>query len=39
MIMEKREKAIEDYNSHDLHRIFSEEYYRNMAKNMCHLDS
>ena len=32
MIMEKREKAIEDYNSHDLHRIFSEEYYKKHGK-------
>ena len=28
MNMEKREKLIEDYNCQDLHRIFSEEYYK-----------
>ena len=32
MIMEKREKAIEEYYSHDLHRIFSEEYYKKDGK-------
>jgi len=32
MIMEKREKAIEDYNCQDLHRIFSEEYYKKHGK-------
>ena len=32
MIMEKREKAIEDYNCQDLHRIFSEEYYKKHDK-------
>jgi len=32
MIMEKREKAIEDYNCQDLHRIFSEEYYKKYSK-------
>ena len=28
MNMEKREKAIEEYNCNDLHRIFSEQYYQ-----------
>ena len=32
MIMEKREKAIEDYNCQDLHRIFSEEYGKKHGK-------
>ena len=32
MIMEKREKAIEDYNCQDLHRVFSEEYYKKHGK-------
>ena len=32
MIMEKREKAIEDYNWQDLHRVFSEEYYKKHGK-------
>ena len=33
MNMEKREKNIEDYNCQDLHRIFSEEYYRKHDKD------
>ena len=32
MIMEKREKAIEDFNCQDLHRVFSEEYYKKHGK-------
>ena len=32
MNMEKREKAIEDYNCNDLHRVFSEEYYKKHGK-------
>lgn len=32
MIMEKREKAIEAYNCNDLHRVFSEEYYKKHGK-------
>ena len=32
MNMEKREKAIEEYNCNDLHRIFSEEYYKKYSK-------
>lgn len=32
MNMEKREKNIEDYNCQDLHRIFSEEYYKKHGK-------
>ena len=32
MNMEKREKSIEDYNCNDLHRIFSEEYYKKYSK-------
>ena len=32
MNMEKREKNIEDYNCQDLHRIFSEEYYKKHDK-------
>ena len=32
MNMEKREKFIEDYNCQDLHRIFSEEYYKKHGK-------
>ena len=32
MNMEKREKAIEEYNCNDLHRVFSEEYYNKYSK-------
>ena len=33
MNMEKKEKNIEEYNCNDLHRIFSEEYYRKHDKD------
>ena len=33
MNMEKKEKNIEEYNCNDLHRIFSEEYYKKYGKD------